>query len=292
MNILIVSLASLILAGGSFVPTASSPPPAVPAEITTWFATRGPLEVERTIASDPSWNHSQPIVWAAVTYSAPVPQMTYVLPDYDLKGGRSKASVAPRDVLRSTNGYCARVSGGGLVLDYMLCASRNADGVVQGYDSLDQVEFLPSVADLPSAGVLNYQGRWMGIEGDSLVPLDLAAKYDVPVATPGTVVIEAMAKRKAEYAAIERVEGPVAGASGPSLLAPNAAELADWNAQVQRGLAIPDALAWSGDGPSSGGVVSRKSTPVLPIALGLGIVFVGLLALVFRARHREQIGQM
>ena len=101
-----------------------------------------------------------------------------------------------------------------------------------------------------------------------------------------------MAKREGGDAAIDRVEGPGAGASGPSLLAPKAAELADWNAQVQRGLAIPDALAWSGDGPSSGGVVSRKSTPVLPIALGLGIVFVGLLALVFRARHREQIGQM
>ncbi len=96
----------------------------------------------------------------------------------------------------------------------------------------------------------------------------------------GAELITALARRAAEEAAIERIAGPIAGAR-PSLLAPDPAEEAAWQAEVKRGMAL------EGQPATAGAAASAWTTTIGLVLVALVVAAVLWLVLARRRASRR-----
>jgi len=211
-------------------------------------------QVRSLIGGDKVWLEEVLDGGTTLTLGEPVPVLELdadAYPAYDLRTGTLAA--APPDVravLTPTSAYAARVAVDGAPRDAVAWLDTSGGEVL--LTGVDEVRFLDEVTDLPAAGVTPMNGGLMSYADGTFTTLDERAAYDVPSGSAdGAELITALARRAAEEAAIERIAGPIAGGR-PSLLAPDPAEEAAWQAEVKRGMALdeptaggPGASAWT-----------------------------------------------
>lgn len=295
-RILVLAVASL-LASMTLVPAASAAGTDDSA-LTKWFAGEASSHVLSALSSDPELLSSLNIDRAGqLSFGTPVPVVGINPPAFDLRSDMLKGDATLDASLDRSHGeYAARAMVNGSPAPLIALVIDHAGGNIE-FTGASEVRFLDdSSAQLPEGGIAETQSGWVGFtEGASqrVVALDVAAKEWIGGdSVDGGDFLTAVAKRKAEYDAIARIDGPIAGGEGPLFAVDEA-----WQAQVERGLAIPDDQAWdpakqaASEAASAPGSESEASTAWLLIAVLVAVIVLAAVALTMLLARKRRAPQ-
>lgn len=209
-----------------------------PTPVDTWFAHLTVDQVMPFLSTLPSWQSIGSDSAKTLTFGDPSPTLGFSIPDYDLATGEIAGSTQLRRGLSPTGGYCARALVGHKPIDVVVCGEPDADGSYQVVEASD-VHFLGASADLPSGGTTAPDHDFVGVEDGVVVPMDPAAKAWLGASSlNGAVFIRLVAQQKAEWKAVDQIDGPTVGGGIP-LIGGDRAAVAAFEASVAKGSGVP-----------------------------------------------------
>lgn len=263
----------------------------VPSDINGWFASLTPAQVLPFVQNLPSWAQQGSEGPATISFGAAAPTLGYSLPSFDLSTGTVTGSVELGKALPPTRGYCARLRVSQVPSAIVMCADPTSDGTGYQLDAASEVRFLSGSADLPAGGTTAPDHHFVGVIDGAVVPLDQAARSWMGASRlDGPVFITLAAQQKAEWAAVDKINGPAMGGDIP-LIGGDRAVVAAFEEQVSQGSGVPVSrlshrwtapLARPADGGSS--AVAGWAVPVVSL---VGLMAVALVAGVGRSRTRR-----
>lgn len=227
--------AAIIPVVGVDAPATASAPP----EVAAWFASLTLGQVMPYVQSFPSWSTEGTTDPKALSFGEPAPTLGYSLPEYDLSTNTMTGASTLNRALAPTGEYCARALVSERPIDVVACAAPAGDGSGYKITVVSEVHLLDASADLPSAGTTEPDHDFVGVVGSDVVPMDEAAQTWLgAVRIKGATFVELAAKQKAEWDAIDRINGPAMGGGIP-LIGGDKAAVAAFEEAVSQGSGVP-----------------------------------------------------
>lgn len=204
-----------------------------------WFAALTPAQVLPFVRNLPTWSSQASTDPAAISFGAAAPTLGYSLPRFDLATRQITGSSQLIDALRPTGSYCARLLVKQSPVNIVVCADPLPDGSGYQISGANEVAFRDGSPDLPSGGTTAPDHNFVGVANDAVMPLDQAAEAWMGASSlDGAVFVRLVAQQKAEFDAIDKINGPAMGGGIP-LIGGDRVAVAAFEAAVAKGSGVP-----------------------------------------------------